>query len=90
MKIASYLFLLLVTAAVVETALDPGPSLSRHLRVRAPHQSLLRAAPRSVPAVPADAPALPAPGARNRVISAEPPALPSPVSASVFVPPRTS
>jgi len=87
-KTASYLFLVLMAGALVETALDPGPSLARHLRVRAPHQSLLRAAPRSVPAVPADAPAQPALGARERVIAAEPLALPSPGPASVFVPPR--
>ena len=62
MKIAGFLFLLLMVAAVAETALDPAPSLSQHLRVRAPHQSLLRAAPRSIPAILAGAPAVPASG----------------------------
>jgi len=89
-KIAGYLFLLLMAAAVVEAALDPVPSLARHLRVRAPHQSLLRAAPRSTPAAPTDAPALPVLGGRDRVIAAEPLALPAPAPATVFVPPRAS
>ena len=86
-SLAGHLVLLLMVTAMVDVAVDQPPSLSRHLRVRAPHQSMLRA-PRSAVPVAADAPAPPVPGARGHIAPAESRALPSPAPAAVFVPPR--
>ena len=86
-SLAGYVLLMLMSAVVVEAALDQAPSLHRHLRVRVQHQSPVRAQ-RAAVGVAADTPP-PARIARVAVDPGESAAAPSPALPSVFVPPRS-